>query len=139
MSHRVIEVLDDGHIDAGVGQPCHPLIGMEQQRWRRAGQDLVGMVVERDDARVRLPLKGLADEVVQQVDVPLVQAVEDADDREDRAVLGAQPVDARHDVHHAPTDAGRSPAPTRTLSGARRPAPAGTAIATSRPAGSTRR
>ena len=49
-----------------------------------------------------------------------MQAVEHADDREDRAVLGPQAVDPGDDLHQA-GDAGRQPGATRTLSGARRP------------------
>ena len=49
--HRLVEVLDDGHLDAALGQPRQALPGVEQERRRRPGQDLVGMVVEGDDRR----------------------------------------------------------------------------------------
>src|SRR5690349_10121336 len=139
VAHRVIEVLDDRDVDAGVGQASDPLVGMEQERRSGTREDLVRMVVEGDHAGMRAAGQGFTDQVVQEVDVALVQPVEDADDREDRPVLEAQPLDARNDIHHAPTDAGRSAALTRTLSGASRPPPAGIAMATSRPDGSTSR
>ena len=42
-AHGVVEVLDDGDLHAGRGQPLEALIRVDQQRWRRAGQDLVRM------------------------------------------------------------------------------------------------
>ncbi len=139
MPDRVIEVLDHRDVDAGIGQASEAFVGLEQERRGGARQDLVRMVVEGDDAWVRITGERLADEVIEQVDVSLVEPIEHTDNGEDRAVFGAQPIDAGDDVHHVPTDTGRSPALIRTLSGARRPPPAGTAIATSRPVRSTRR
>ena len=97
-------------------------------------EDRIGVMVERDDAWTRPASERFSNEVVEQVDVAAMEPVEDADDREERTVPGAEGVDAGHDLHQAPTVrvAAESGAATRTLSGARRPPPAGTAMATSR-------
>ena len=51
------------------------------------------MVVERDHGRSGVARRRLGDEVVEQVGVAAVEAVEDADDDEDRAELGPQRID----------------------------------------------
>ena len=78
------------------------------------------------------------DEVLEQVGMPEMHPVEDADDDEDRAELRPELVDPVDDVHRRPQPTGTAGDPagaTKTLSGASRPA-AAEAIATSVPAGS---
>ena len=95
------------------------------------------MGVERDDGRLRRAALGFVDEMLEEVGVTAMQAVEDADDREDRTVLGPQPVDPGDDVHQAGTT---DPAGvTRTLSGASRPCGASIATAAREPSGARSR
>ena len=121
---------------AGRVEPLEPLVGVDQQRRRAPGQDLVGVVVEGDDGRRGAAAAGLGDEVLEQVAMAEVEPVEDADDDEDRARLPRQRVDAVDDPHRrrqllaAATGAGD----TNTLSGASRP-PDEVAMATSAPSG----
>ena len=98
------------------------------------------MVVEGDHGRPRLPRFRLANQVLEQVHVSAMHAIEHADHREERPMLGAKPLDPGDDVHQAgaPAPAGASAA-TSTLSGASRPGPAGIAIATRVPSGPRRR
>ncbi len=46
----VVEVLDDRHLDTGRGQPLETLVRVEEQGRRGAGEDLVRVCVEGDDA-----------------------------------------------------------------------------------------
>ena len=119
----LVERLDDGDRDAGRPEPLEPLAGVEQERRRLPHQDLVGVVVEGDDRRSGVARRRLRDEMLEQVGVPEVQAVEDADDDEDRPELRAELIDALDDVHRASGDGTRRLAgATKTLSGASRPA-----------------
>ena len=111
---------------------------MEQQRRRRPGQHLVRVVIEGDDRGPGVTRAASLTRCSKEVGVPEVQAIEDADDGEDRAVRRAQPSDARDDLHQA-VAAAVAGADTSTLSGARRPGPAAWAIATSSPPGPCRR
>ena len=80
-------------------EPLEPLAGIEQEGRRRPHQDLVGMVVEGDDRRPGAARRGFGHEMLEQVRVPEMHPVEDADDDEDRAELRAKLVDALDDVH----------------------------------------
>ena len=93
-AQRGIEVLDDGHLDAGRLESLEPLDRVEQERRRLPDEDLVGMMVEGDDGRSRGAGRGLADQVPEQVGVAEVEAVEHADDDEDRAEVGLERLDA---------------------------------------------
>ena len=81
-----VEVDDDGRGHAGLGQPRHALVRVAQERRRRAGEDLVRVVVERDHGRPGAARGGLAHEVLEEVDVAQVEPVEHADDDEQRLV-----------------------------------------------------
>ena len=133
----VVEVLDDGDRDPGVRQALQALVRMHQQRRRRPRQHLVGMGVERDDGRIGRADLGFADEVLEEVGVAAVQAIEHADDREDRPVLGPEGRDPVDDLHQAVTT--DPTGVTRTLSGARRPPGASIAIAAREPSGARSR
>ena len=79
----------------------------------------------------------LVNEVPEQVRVAEMEAVEDADDDEDRAEIGLERLDALDDEHRrcqatGAAGAGAAGGATKTLSGASRP-PAAVAIATSEP------
>ena len=69
------------------------------------------MMVEGDDRRPGGARRRLADEVLEQVRVPEMHAVEDADDDERRAELGSEGIDPVDDVHRArrQADRGRPP------------------------------
>ena len=84
---RGVEVLDDDDLDAGRAEQPEPLLGVEQERRRRAEDHLVGVGVERDDGRAGVVRLGLQVEVAEQVLVAAVEAVEHADDGEDRPVV----------------------------------------------------
>ncbi len=121
---------------AGGVEPLKALLGVDQQRRRAAGQDRVGVVVERDHGRCGPAPAGLGDEVLEQVAMAEVEPVEDADHDEDRARLPRQRVDAVDHPHRrrqllaAATGGGD----TNTLSGASRP-PDEVAMATRAPSG----
>ena len=68
-AHRLVEVLDDRDGDAGGLEEVQALGRMEQERRRRAADDFVGMVVERDHRRASVALGGLPRELVQEVRV----------------------------------------------------------------------
>ena len=70
-------------------ETLEPLVRVEQERRRLPHQDLVGVVVEGDDRRPGATGRRLGDEVVEQVCVAAMEAVEDADDDEGRTELGA--------------------------------------------------
>ena len=100
----LVEVLDDGDVDPGCGEQPQPLVGIAQERRRGPDEDLVGVVIERDDGRPRRPAPGRPAELAEQVGMAEVEAVEDADDDEQWPVAWPKRVDPRHDRH--PTDGG---------------------------------
>ena len=118
------------------GEEIQALVRMEQERRRRAADDFVGVVVERDHRGPSAALGRLPREVLQQVGMPAVEPVEHPDDHEQPAVARVERLDALDDVHQS----GRvgAPASTNTLSGASR-SPCAAAIATSASPGPTSR
>ena len=102
-ANRFVEVLDDGHGHALRRESLEALVRIEQERRRGPGQDLVRMVVERDDRRPGVPDARLHPKVLEQVPMATMQAIEHADDGEDRAVRGPQALDPGDDIHQAST------------------------------------
>ena len=98
--HRLVEGLDDGHLDAGGRQPLQPLLRVDEQRRRGAHQDLVGVMVEGDDRRACAARRRLRHQVLEEVGVAEVEPVEDADDHEHRPESGLEALDPGDDVHH---------------------------------------
>ena len=84
LPQRLVEMLDDRHLDARGGQPFEPFAGVEQERRGGAPQDLVRVVIEGDDRRLGAARPGLGDEMLEEVGVAEVHPVEHADDDEDR-------------------------------------------------------
>ena len=129
-------------------------LGRQEQQWRRrAPDDLVGVVVERDHGGASATVGRLATKVTEQVRVSAMEPVEHADHDEQSTMCGGQPVDALDDIHgllvHAgpgsmtaaarsPCRASPPPASTKTLSGASR-SPLARATATSVSSGPTSR
>jgi hypothetical protein len=68
---------DDLHV--GSRKPGQALVRIEQERWRAAAEDFVGMGIERDDSRASVPLPGLANQVPEDRLMAAVEPVEDAD------------------------------------------------------------
>jgi hypothetical protein len=125
------------------GEPwqLEALLRVEEEGRRGPAQDLVGMMIERDHGRPRSPPGSLGHEVVEEVGVAQVHAVEDADDHEGRTQLRPKRIDALDALHggrQAIGTVGRPAGAMNTLSGASRP-DAALAIATRAPSGAWRR
>ncbi|GAC1669356.1 MAG: hypothetical protein NVS9B8_12140 [Candidatus Limnocylindrales bacterium] len=115
-------MLDNDELDPGGRKALEALGGVHQERWRVAEEDGVGVGVERDDGRSGGAGAGLSDEVLEQVRVAAVKAVEHADRDEEGAIGRIEPASTADCLH-----AGAS---MRTLSGAS-VVPRSRAIATS--------
>lgn len=66
-----------------------------------AGQDLVWVMVEGDDGRLRLACTSFRDEVPQQIEVAQVEPVEYADHDEHRTMLRQELLDPVDNLHRS--------------------------------------
>ena len=92
-------MLDDRDLDAGRLEQVEALPGVTQQWRRRARDDLVGVVVEGEDGRPGRATLRLAHELLQEVAVSEVEAIEDADHDEQAPQRGLERVEALDDRH----------------------------------------
>jgi hypothetical protein len=90
-------VHDHDDLDAGGREANEPLVRVAQERRCLAPDDRVRVGIEGQDRRSSVPTASLPDELAEQVGVPAMEAVEDADDEEDATEGRSEAFDAGDD------------------------------------------